>query len=259
MRNRVESLEAVFQKYEEDCDVVALMKAIRECAFNSNEKQYPPRQAAMALKQLMMMHQQEDETLVGYYKRFVEICKRVERMYGDVIPGVIASKDTGKEKKEVKELNAKNRMLAILFMEGGNRGFKPLLRDLENDFALGASLYPGTPAEALQVMLVYETSPIYKAITKKLRKKKESLDDDGNQEYSFVNKGEMMKKGLCFKCGRKGTRLLIVLLMVQRRMMMQRRKKEISIMSVGANPLSDMPRILLEYSVQRSVLEGHRA
>jgi hypothetical protein len=169
MCNRVESLEAVFQKYEEDCDVVTLMKAIQECAFNSNEKQYPPRLAAMALKQLMMMHQQEDETLVAFYKCFVEVCEQVERMYGDVIPDVIVSKDSGKEKKDVKELNAKNKMLAILFMEGGNWGFKPLLRDLENNFSLGAFLYPGTPAEALQVMLVYEASSICKAITKKLK------------------------------------------------------------------------------------------
>jgi hypothetical protein len=90
MRNRVESLGADFQKYEEECNVVALLKSIRECAFSSNDKQYPPRQAAMALKQLMTIHQQEDETLVAYYQRFVEVGERVERMFGDVIPGVIA-------------------------------------------------------------------------------------------------------------------------------------------------------------------------
>jgi hypothetical protein len=78
----------------------------------------------------------------------------------------------GKDKKEVKEQKAKDSMLAILFMEGGTRGFKPLLRDLENDFALGASLYPGTPAEALQVMLVYEGSPIYKSIMKNSGRKR---------------------------------------------------------------------------------------
>jgi Zinc knuckle len=203
MRNRVEGQAAMFKKIEEDCDVVALMKAIKECAFNSNDKQYPPRQAAMALKQLVTVHQQEGESLVAYYKRFVEVHERVERLYGEMIPGVIVSKDVGKEKTEVKELKAKNKMLATLFMEGGNRGFKPMLRDLENDFALGASLYPDTPADALQVMMVFETSPIYKAMVKKFRKKKGALDED-DPGYSFMNKGEMMKKGMCFKCGKKG-------------------------------------------------------
>jgi hypothetical protein len=205
MRNRVETQCATFQQHEEECNVVALLDVIKECAFNSNDKQYPPRQAGMALKQLLTMHQHEDETLVAFYKRFIEVCERVERMYGDMIPSVIVSKDGGKDKKEVKGLNAKNKMLATLFMEGENRGFKPMLRDLDNNFALGAPIYPESPEEALQVMMVYETNPIYKSIIKKLRKKKRPSDEDELQHgSSFMNKAEMMKKGVCFKCGTKG-------------------------------------------------------
>lgn len=204
MKNRVEG-HSEFQKCEQDCDVISLMKLIKESAFNSNEKQYPPRQAGMALKQLVTVHQQEDESLVAYYNRFIELSERAGRMYGELIPGAIVLKDGGKESKGVKEANARNQLLASLFMEGGNRGFKPMLRDLESDFALGASLYPGTPAEALQVMMVYETNPIYKAIMRKLKKKKASDEDSGIYEQNFMmTKMEMIKKGLCFKCGEKG-------------------------------------------------------
>jgi hypothetical protein len=60
-------------------------------------------------------------------------------------------------------------MIVVLFMEGMNKGFKPLLRDLENDYVLGANKYPATLVEALQV--VYAEKPVYKSIMKKLRKK----------------------------------------------------------------------------------------
>jgi hypothetical protein len=46
-------------------------------------------------------------------------------------------------------------MIVVLFMEGADKGFKPLLRDLENACVLGAHKYPPTLAEALQVLMVY--------------------------------------------------------------------------------------------------------
>ena len=61
----------------------------------------------------------------------------------------------------------KNKMMASLFMNGTNPGFKPLLRDLENDYSLGAALYPATLEEAFEVLQVFTEQPVYQAIVKK--------------------------------------------------------------------------------------------
>jgi hypothetical protein len=54
-------------------------------------------------------------------------------------------------------------------MDGANKGFKLLMRDLENDYVPGLK-YPVMLAEALQVLMVYSEQPVvYKAIMKKLK------------------------------------------------------------------------------------------
>jgi hypothetical protein len=75
----------------------------RQSAFDSNDKQYPPRQAAAAWKQLAYVHQQEGEILVQYYNHFAKVVEHVERLYRTIAPSVVAEKDkTGKRTDEVK-------------------------------------------------------------------------------------------------------------------------------------------------------------
>jgi hypothetical protein len=125
-------------------------------------------------------------------------------MYGKIIPSVMVDNDKSKDKADEKRLRAKEKMTVVLFMEGASKGFKPLIRDFENDHVLGSNEYPETIAEALQVMMVFADQPVYKAIMKKMKKKR-SMDDNGNPDVSFVmSKIEMIKKGLCFKWGDKG-------------------------------------------------------
>jgi hypothetical protein len=153
---------------------------------------------------LAFCHQQEDKTLVQFYNWFIETVDQTERMYGKIISSVMVDNDKSKDKADEKQLRAKEKMTVVLFMEGASNGFKPLIRDLENDHVLGSNKYPETLAEALQVMMVFTDQPVYKAIMKKM-KKKQSMDDDGNPDVSFaMSKVEMIKKGLCFKCGEKG-------------------------------------------------------
>lgn len=58
--------------------------------------------------------------------------------------------------------------------------------------------------EALEVLTVYSEQLLYKAIMKKVCKKT-NHDDEDALELSFaqMSKKEMMKRGLCFKCGKK--------------------------------------------------------
>jgi Zinc knuckle len=189
---------------EQDCDVAALLEVIKESAFESSDKQYSARQVANAWKQLAYWHQQEDETIVQFYQQFMETVDQTEQMFGTIVPSVMVDADKSGAKVDEKRKKAREKMIVVLFMEGTNKGFKPLLRDLENDYV--PNKYPATLVEALQVLMVYAEQPVYKSIMKKLKKKQLAETDEGSPEVAFVQmkKTKMIKKGLCFQCGEKG-------------------------------------------------------
>lgn len=204
MKNRIES-QAGYATAEKDRDVIALLKMIKDIAFDANDKKYPPMQAALAWGQLTKMKQKEDEGLTAYYKRFESVVERIERAYGEISPVAVAEKDPKYNQGKAKAISReRDRMLAYMFMQSGHKGFTPLLRDMENDYALGHGKFPETVEEALQVLTMYMEQPLYKIIMKK--QKKEKQDGEATPEMSFaqMSKKEKMKKGLCFKCGKKG-------------------------------------------------------
>ena len=120
-------------------------------------------------------------------------------------PTAVEKKDKGCKATDAKKVSkAREQAFAVLFMEGGAKGFGLLLRDLENDQALGASLHPETVADALQVMMPCQEKPICESVMNNANKKFTTMEDK-NPDFSFMmSKVEMMKKCLCFKCGKPG-------------------------------------------------------
>eukprot|EP00977_Amphora_coffeiformis_P021618 scaffold9572_cov157-Amphora_coffeaeformis.AAC.5 len=92
MKNRIES-QGTYASVEATNDVVGLLQLIKDAAYDSNEKKYPPMQAAMALKRLMMMRQYGNEDVIDYYKRFSSTLEMVDRAYGEIAPTVLAQRD----------------------------------------------------------------------------------------------------------------------------------------------------------------------
>jgi hypothetical protein len=88
MKNKVEGNQK-YAQMEQDCDVAALLEVIKENAFDLYERQYLACQAASAWKQLTYCHQQEDETIVQFYLRFIETVDWTEQMYGTNVPSVM--------------------------------------------------------------------------------------------------------------------------------------------------------------------------
>eukprot|EP00977_Amphora_coffeiformis_P024806 scaffold17205_cov186-Amphora_coffeaeformis.AAC.23 len=78
MKNRIES-QGAYASIKATDDVVGLLQLIKDAAYNSNEKKYPPMQAAMALKDLVMMQQYDNEDVVDYYKWFSSTLEMVDR------------------------------------------------------------------------------------------------------------------------------------------------------------------------------------
>ena len=76
----------------------------------------------------------------------------VECNHATIQPTEIAEKNSLHKTKPDEALKAKReKTIAALLVEGANNGFKPMMRDLANDFALGASMCPSTIEEATEV------------------------------------------------------------------------------------------------------------
>lgn len=196
MQNQVES-EARFDDAEKDCDVIGLLKIIKSLAFDANEKKYPPRQAAWALRRLVNAKQGEDEELVDFYKRFMSIVEMTETTYGKIEPVKVAEQDTKYAKSKTKVMEQeRNKMLAFLFMDGANRqqyGF--LLRDLGKDHALGTNQYPETVEDALQVLSLYG---------QRRKPRKSSEDKMDKVDLSHAQMDKRKRKMKCWNCGEIG-------------------------------------------------------
>ena len=82
------------------------------------------------------------------------------------------------------------------------------MKNMESDFALGATMYPKTIEEALQVLQAHQAQPLYKAIMKKAKMHKKPIQEGDGVELSFAQKNRALKKkkNLCFKCGKPGHR-----------------------------------------------------
>ena len=202
MKNKAESKGSVHEKTQHDSDVIALLCVTKESAFDAREKQHAPRQAAVAWKQLVHLHQQNEKRLVQCHSWFVEMAQRMEGLFGGVAPTAVAKKDKGCKETDAEKVS---KARGCAFHGGGVKGFRPLLRHLENDQALGALLCPESNADALQVMMQHQEQPIHKSIMKNVNKKFTTTDDK-IPDFSFMmSEVEMMKKHLCFKCGKPGT------------------------------------------------------
>ena len=212
VKNKIDGHED-YAKAEKDRDVIALLVKIKTVTHDANEKKYPPQQAVKSWKQLAMTRQAKDEDITAYYKRFKDLVENMEHTCGKLQPIALAEMDPKYAKaadatKEKMKERERQKVLAYLLMEGAHRGFAPLLRDLESDYALGQAKFPKTMEEALEVMSMYTEQTLYKTIMKKISKHHKQDENDTIEELSFaqMTKRDMIKKGLCFKCKKHGHR-----------------------------------------------------
>ena len=75
---------------------------------------------------------------------------------------------------------------------------------MSDDHALGTEKCPEDVETALQTMMLFQEGAQKKTDAKKRRKQAE--DESPGLSFAQMTKGEMMKKGLCFKCGKHGHR-----------------------------------------------------
>eukprot|EP00977_Amphora_coffeiformis_P003629 scaffold703_cov168-Amphora_coffeaeformis.AAC.32 len=70
---------------------------------------------------------------------------------------------------------------------------------MHDDYALGNDNYPTDVETALQVLLLYQ-----EGTQKKTSKKETWVDEQVELAFAQMTKNDKRKRGLCFKCGKKG-------------------------------------------------------
>ena len=147
----------------------------------------------------MIAGQQDDEDLIDYYKRFVSLAEMVERSYGKIVPTKLVGESPydyydEEESNDAEVEEQRGRMLAYIFMNGGDRKiFSFLMRNLSNDYALGNDKYPENVEDALQVMTLFANQN--KKRSGIIKKKETNLAQD-------VKKTNLK----CWNCGKRGHR-----------------------------------------------------
>ena len=150
-------------------------------------------EATQAWKDLVCARQQEQEDIVDYYRRFLNLVEITDGMYGEVAPVKIAEKDKNYMKSKEKVLKeAREEFLAFMFLDGADRKvFGYLMKSLRNDYTLGNDKYPVTIEDALQVLTM--NLP---------RKKVDGKSGNGSQATSFNQSGGTNLK--CWYCEEAG-------------------------------------------------------
>jgi len=152
MKNKLQS-DSTHETIDDTFDVISLLKLMKDAAYDAHDKKSPALQAVAAWKQLLRAFQKENESLLDYCKRLQSLVERVELLCGGIEPVKVAERDPKYAKSKTATIEKeKGKMLAVAFVEGADKSFKPLLNDLEQDCSLGDDKCPATVEEALQVL-----------------------------------------------------------------------------------------------------------
>ena len=88
-------------------------------------------------------------------------------------------------------------------MDGaGTKIFGYLLKNMSNNHALETKKYPKDVETALQIMMLFQ-----EGAHKRLKPRRDTIKSRMSPQallFAQMTKAEMMKKGLCFKCGKCG-------------------------------------------------------
>ena len=147
MKNKVESMKD-YEVIEENDDVIRLLKGLKELAFETVDVQYEHWTVCQSMKNVLLMKQQGDESLVAYYQHFNGMVDVTESQWGMMVPTKIGTdKDT------------RNKFLACVFIAGVDcKKYGKLINELNNQYLSGQNNYPTTLEGALTMVSHYKSN-----------------------------------------------------------------------------------------------------
>jgi hypothetical protein len=188
IKNKLEN-NSDYKDWEKNDDVIKLLETLKELSFSSKETQYEFWTMNQAIRNVHTMRQENGESLVAYYKRFINTVDVAESRWGLITP---TKKGNDKE--------TRNKYLACTFLTGvDQRRYGKLINDLNNSFLAGQNNYPKTLEGAVTLLSHYATDK-----DKPMSKYRGANDDGSITQMSFAQGSNKNKNVKCYKCGKKG-------------------------------------------------------
>jgi hypothetical protein len=192
MRNKIECLPD-YESLEKNDDVAGLLKKMKGLVYTTDNVQYEFWTMQSVLRSLVTMHQEKQESLQAFAKRFLSQLESTEEVWGELIPRKFKGQASELQEK------GKHKFLACLFLAGVDRErYKKVIDDLNNDFIVGKISYPEDVPGMLNLLTHRRGAGGNKRV---------DAIRDGVTGASFAQssgKGKGKKAFVCYICGEEG-------------------------------------------------------
>ena len=192
LQNKLRSLPD-FKTFDDKYDVLELLKGIKSCTYQIEQKKDPALALVNALKKFFLTFQGRGVTIESHYERFIGMMEVVEG-YGGSFPVhnklVNEELEYYDENERTNTMNlqaatetARERLTSMLFLLSvGRSRYGSLLTELETDKVKGFDNYPKTLDEAYSMIISYSS-------IRKFEQRREASED-----VSFVCKEQTFDK-----------------------------------------------------------------
>ncbi len=193
VKNQLEN-GATFADLEQTCDVVGLLKELKDMAFSTAGVQQQYITLVDSFRRMAAVNQGPSETVANYYQRFITQVEVFIEQWGDnFYPSKLAKANSDKDKEACKD-----KFLAAMFLtQADKKRFGSSVEGLNNDYLAGKDNYPGSLEATLTFLSHYQGHSV-------------GLGNqvDGNSgtrvtETSFAQTGKMSKVR-CYLCNGLG-------------------------------------------------------
>ena len=213
VKNKLEARQN-WRELEEEHNPINLLKAIKEITQDYQDSKYPIASIYKSLATLFNIKQDEKEGLTAYTKRFKTAQDIMESQHGPLDLNPYTTRMEGYNEDEHNEFTdiAYNQLLAYIFIQGADpKRSGNMLKELSNDFALGANKYPKDVAAATSAIANYKQADNNRNYNNNNRNRNRNNNNNGNEketQVGFAQRGNQNKKWLsnieCYNCGEKG-------------------------------------------------------
>jgi hypothetical protein len=189
---------------------IELLKAIEEHSISYQEKKYEMGIVADAIKNLVNLKQQEDETLIDYTGRFKSAKDILIAQIGGPIKltkfvPTMASYDASQAEKF--EKLAFEQLMTFIYLENADRSkYGSLITGLSSQFSLGMDQYPKTIVNANSILSNHRYDPTY--YENKKKKKISNTNQSSQQQQQHHEEVPELSfaqiEGRCYCCGKPG-------------------------------------------------------
>ena len=104
LKEKIESHDD-FDQMEEDYDVIKLIGLIKKLSYGETDTKYVHCLVVMEIRKLATIRQKQNESLINYYKRFLNLIQVIESSWGLLVPIKIAeaTANYARNKKKIQQ------------------------------------------------------------------------------------------------------------------------------------------------------------